>query len=187
MGTASVTAPTLVKKGLNWSLALSVAMIVAGFLAIVIPPVAGIAVTIFVGWMLLFSGIAHFVYAWHTRGAGMIIWEALVGIAYVLVGGYLLFRPLQGLASLTLAIAIYLFAEAFLEFVMAIQHRPRAGTGWLVLDGVITLILAVLIVRTWPSSVDWVLGTLVGISMLFSGFTRLAITNAAKRVLAQAA
>ena len=187
MNTISMAVPTLVKKSLGWSIALSVLMIVAGILAIVIPPVAGIAVTIFVGWLLVFSGLMHFVYAWKTHGTGAIIWEVLVGIAYVFVGGYMLFHPLLGMASLTLALAIYLLAESILEFIMAVRLRPLPGSGWLFVDGIVTLILAVMIWRTWPSSTAWVLGTLVGISMLFSGISRLMITLAARKLLARTA
>jgi len=178
--------PALVKKSITWSITFSVLMIVAGFLAIVIPPVAGLAVTILVGWLLVFSGVIHFVYAWHTRGAGTIIWEILVGVAYLLVGGYVLFHPLLGMAGLTLALAIYLFAEAILEFVLGFQLRLRRGSGWLFVDGVITLILAAMIWRTWPFSTEWALGILVGVSMLFSGISRLMFSMAARSLVTQA-
>src|SRR5207247_9064704 len=104
MNTTAFPVPKIVKKSLGWCIALSVLMIVAGRLAIVMPPAAGIAVTILVGWLLVFSGLAHFVYAWHTRSTGSIMWEILVGIAYVFVGGYVLYHPLLGMASLTLAL-----------------------------------------------------------------------------------
>lgn len=185
MSTASMGLPSLVGKAIRWSIILSVLMIVAGVIAVVVPPAAGLAVTILVGWLLVFSGIMHFVYAWHTRSTGGMIWESLVGIAYLLVGGYVLLHPLLGMASLTLALAIYLFAEAILEFILGIRLRPRAGSSWLFLDGVITLILAVMIWRTWPSSTAWVLGTLVGLSMLFSGISRLMISLAARKLLPQ--
>ena len=87
------------------------------------------------------------------------------------------------MVSLTLAVAIYLFVESVLEFILAILLRPLSGSGWLFVDGIVTLILAVLIWRTWPSSTEWVLGTLVGISMLFSGITRLMISLAARRLV----
>jgi uncharacterized membrane protein HdeD (DUF308 family) len=183
MSTATVTAPTLVRKSLGWSIALSVLMIISGLLAIVIPPVASITVTILVGWLLVFSGVMHFVYAWHTRGAGGIIWEVLLGLAYLFVGIYVLLRPLQGMVSLTLALAIYLLVESALEFALAIRLRPLPGSGWLFFDGLITLILSVMISRMWPSSSAWVLGTLVGISMLFSGITRLMLSLAARRLV----
>src|ERR1700693_1146927 len=84
---------TIVKKSVGWSIGLSVVMILAGFLAIAIPQAAGIAVNLLVGWLLVFSGVAHLVFAWHTRTTGGMVWELLMGILYVFVGAYLLFRP----------------------------------------------------------------------------------------------
>jgi uncharacterized membrane protein HdeD (DUF308 family) len=93
-------------------------------------------------------------------------------------------RPLGGLLSLTLAVAIYLFVEGVLEFVLSFELRPAPGAGWLLFDGIVTLVLAVLIWSTWPSSAMWVVGTLVGISMFFSGMTRLMFSMAVRRIAA---
>jgi uncharacterized membrane protein HdeD (DUF308 family) len=158
-------------------------MILAGVLAIVVPLVAGIAVTIFFGWLLVFAGLAHLAFGWQTRSTGEVLWELLVGVVYILVGGYLLFSPAVGLVSLTLGLAIYLFAEGVLEFILAFRLRPTPGFGWLFVDGIITLILAILIWKTWPSSTAWVIGTLVGISILFSGIARLMLSLAARRLV----
>jgi uncharacterized membrane protein HdeD (DUF308 family) len=185
MSTAS--AAGFVKKSVGLSIALSVLMIVAGILAIASPAAAGIAINLVVAWLLLFSGGAHLAFAWYTRGAGGLIWELLVGILYIFIGGYMLVHPVAGLASLTIALAIYLLFEAILEFVMGFALRPVPGSGWLLFDGVVTLILAVMIWRTWPSSTAWVIGTLVGISMLFSGTSRLMLTIAARRLTSKLA
>ncbi len=72
MNTTSMGLPALVKKSTSWSITLSVLMIVTGVLAIVIPLVGGLAITVLVGWLLVVSGVMHFVYAWHTRGTGAI-------------------------------------------------------------------------------------------------------------------
>lgn len=176
---------TIAKQSIGWSIALSVLMILAGILAIVVPVAAGIAVTVFIGWLLVFSGAAHLVFAWHTRTTGGFIWELLLGIAYILVGAYVLSHPVAGLASLTLALAIYLFAKGILELVLSFRLRPMASSTWLLLDGVITLILAILIWRSWPSSAPWVIGTLVGISMLFSGVSRLMLSMGARSLVAK--
>jgi uncharacterized membrane protein HdeD (DUF308 family) len=176
---------TIAKQSIGWSIALSVLMILAGILAIVVPVAAGIAVTVFIGWLLVFSGAAHLVFAWHTRTTGGFIWELLLGIAYILVGVYVLSHPVAGLASLTLALAIYLFAKGILELVLSFRLRPMAASTWLLLDGVITLILAILIWRSWPSSSPWVIGTLVGISMLFSGVSRLMLSMGARSLVAK--
>lgn len=184
---SAASAATFVKKSVGWSIGLSVLMIVAGVFAIASPLAAGIAVNLLVAWLLVFSGCAHLVFAWHARGGGGFVWELLVGILYIFIGVYLLMHPLAGLASLTMALAIYLFLEAILEFVLGFILRPLPGTGWLVFDGIITLILAVMIWRTWPSSTAWLIGTLVGISMLFSGTARLMLSLAARSVTSKLA
>lgn len=177
---------TVAKESIRWSIGLSILMI-AGVLAIVIPPVAGVAVLVVVAWLLMFGGAAHLVFAWHTRTAGGLVWELLLGILYILVGVYALLHPLAGLASLTLLLAAYLFAKGVLEFILLFRVRPMPGSNWLLFDGILTLILAILIWISWPSSSEWVIGTLVGISMLFGGAARLLLSIAARRVLAKLA
>ena len=85
------------------------------------------------------------------------------------LGEHLLVNPMAGLASLTLALAIYLFGKGVLEFLLSARLRPMPGAGWLLFDGIISVILAVMIWRAWPSNKEWVIGTLVRISILFSG------------------
>ena len=181
------TIGTGVKHLTGWSIALSLLMILAGFLAIGVPLAAGIAVNLVVAWLLMFSGVAHLVFAWHMRGVGGVIWQVLLGILYIGIGIYLLGQPVAGLVTLTLALAIYLFVEGLLELMLSFQLRPRQGWGWLLLDGIITLILAFMIWRTWPASTEWVIGTLVGISMIFSGTTRLMLSLAARSLVTRAA
>jgi uncharacterized membrane protein HdeD (DUF308 family) len=173
------------KKSVTWSIVLSALMILAGVLAIFVPPAAGLAVTIFVGWLLVFSGVAHLVFAWQTRTSGALVFELLLGVLYLVVGFYLLWNPVAGLVSLTLALALYLAMEAILEFILAYRLRPLPGSGWLFFDGIITLVLAIMIWRTWPASTTWAIGILVGISMLFSGISRLMLSLAARRLLSK--
>jgi uncharacterized membrane protein HdeD (DUF308 family) len=173
-----------VHKATTWSIVLSVLMIAAGVLAICVPVIAGFTATVIVGWLLIFSGLLHLAFAWRAGRAGVVLWEILVGIVYGAIGFYLLASPVAGLASLTLAIAIYLLLEGVLELVLSFQLRPAPGSGWLLVDGIITLVLAVMIWSTWPSSAVWAVGTLVGISMFFSGVTRLMLSMAVRRIVA---
>src|SRR5215470_3950695 len=89
-GRGSMTNPlvTDVRKTTTWSIVLSVLMIVAGVLAISMPLVGGIAVAALVGWLLVFSGMLHFAFAWRSGTAGAVLWEILLGIAYGAVGLY---------------------------------------------------------------------------------------------------
>jgi uncharacterized membrane protein HdeD (DUF308 family) len=176
----AATIGTEARRMTGWSIAISLLIILAGILAIALPVLAGIAVNLVVAWLLLFCGVAHLVFGWHLRGVGGAIWQFLLGVLYIVIGVYLLLHPVAGLATLTLALAIYLFIEGVLELILAFQ--TQTGRGWLLFDGIVTLILAILIWRTWPSSTEWVLGTLVGISMIFSGTSRLMLSLAARSV-----
>jgi uncharacterized membrane protein HdeD (DUF308 family) len=173
-----------VQTATTWSIVLSVLMMASGAFAIALPLMAGIVVDTLIAWLLIFSGLLHLGFAWRGHGAAGVLWEILLGLAYGVIGFYLMAHPLAGLASLTLVVAIYLFVEAILECVLWFQLRTSAGRGWLLFDGIVTAILAVMIWTTWPSSAAWVIGTLVGISMLFSGLSRLVLSLAARRLVA---
>ena len=173
-----------VHQATTWSIALSVLMIAAGAIAICVPMIAGVAITAVIAWLLIFSGVLHLAFAWRGGRAGAVLWEILLGIVYGAIGFYVLTNPVAGLASLTLVIAIYLLIEGVLESVLSFQLRSLSGSGWLLLDGIVTLVLALMIWSTWPSSAAWVVGTLVGISMLFSGITRLMLSMTVRRMVA---
>jgi uncharacterized membrane protein HdeD (DUF308 family) len=173
----------VVRRAVGWSLALSVLMIVAGILAIAIPALAGVAVTALVAWLLIVSGVLHVVFAWRGHGPAGVVWEILLGIVYAAIGVYMLLQPVAGLETLTLALAIYLFVEATVECILWFRLRPAGGSGWLLVDGIVTFVLSAMIWSTWPSSAAWVVGTLVGISMVFSGMGRLMLSMALRRVL----
>jgi uncharacterized membrane protein HdeD (DUF308 family) len=184
---SATTVGTIVQKSVGWSIGLSVVLMLFGFFAIALPQVAGIGINLLIGWLLIFSGAIHLMFAWHTRTTGGILWELLVSFLYIFIGAYLLIHPVAGLATLTLALAIYLFAEGVLELFLWFKLRLVPGSLWLLLDGFITLILGVLIWKSWPSSTAWAIGTLVGISMVFSGISRLMLSLAARSVVSKAA
>ena len=173
-----------IHRATTWSIVLSALMIAAGVLAILGPGIAGVAVTVFFGWLLIFSGVLHLAFALRAGRASAVAWEMLLGILYGGIGFYLLARPVAGLESLTLALAIYLVIEGILEFVLAFQLRPAPGSGWLLFDGIVTLVLAAIIGSAWPTSSTWAVGTLVGVSMFFSGITRLMLSVAVRRIVA---
>ena len=99
----------------TWSIVFSILMIVSGVLAIVIPSVAGLTVTVMFGWLLIFTGALHLGLAWRGHGAAAIVGEIVISVLYAAIGFYLLARPVAGLASLTFAIAVYLVVKGVLE------------------------------------------------------------------------
>lgn len=136
---------------------------------------AGIAASVFFGWLILFAGIAHLVYAWSERGAGAVVWQLLIGIVYLVAALYMLMRPVAGVVALTLVLVFYIVLEGVFELGVFFMLRRRRGSIWFLVDGLISLLLAGLIFFHWPSSSFWAVGTLVGVSLLFSGIARLSL------------
>ena len=171
------------KQATGMSIGWAIVMIVLGFLAVLMPFATGIGVSIFVGWIMVFSGFAYLAYAFAAQRAGAFLWRMLVGIVYICGGGYLAFHPGIALESLTLLMAAVFFVEGVTEIVVFFQFRPLSGSGWILFDGILTLILAYLIWRPWPSSSAWAIGTLLGINLIVSGFTRLMYSVEARKSL----
>jgi uncharacterized membrane protein HdeD (DUF308 family) len=159
----------------GWSIFLGILLVLAGLLAIVVPFFAGVAASVFFGWLVLFGGVAHLVYAWSERGAGAILWQVLIGIVYVIAGLYMLVLPVAGVVALTLVLGFYIAVEGVFELVIFSLLRRLRAAVWFLIDGLVSLLLAGLIFFGWPSSSLWAVGTLVGISLLFSGIARLTL------------
>ena len=174
---------TVIKRSIGWSIALSVLLILAGFLAIVHPGISGLGMTIFLGWLMIIGGFSHLIFGWRVHTAGRIIWEILIGLLYIFAGFFLIRHPARGLVTLTLILAFYLLFEGIFQIILAFHLRPNPGWGWMIFNGLVTLLLCFMIWRSWPVSSVWAIGTLVGISMLFSGFSRLGLAMAARKAL----
>lgn len=179
---SAISEPRIVRRSVGWAVAVSIILIVAGILAILVPPVAGIAVALVVAWLLAFSGAAHLIFAWHMRTRTSLFWQLLLGVVYLAVSFLLFRRPVASLVSLTLLLACYLFVKSILEFVLAFRMRPMPGSGWLFMDAFVALVLSAMIGLTWPWSSEWAIGTLIGVSILFAGITRLSLSLASRRM-----
>ena len=167
----------------GWSIALGVLLIVFGVFATIAPLFAGIVASLFFGWLILLGAVAHFTYAWSERGAGAVAWQALIGFAYLVAAFWIFLHPVGGVVALTLVLACYIAAEGVLELAFFGVVRSLPGASWFLVDGVISLLLACLIFLHWPSSSAWVVGTLVGISFLFSGIARLTMPVYRRRMM----
>jgi uncharacterized membrane protein HdeD (DUF308 family) len=173
----------LQKKATGWSMIWGILMFVCGILAISLPLASSIGIVIVLAWLILFAGASHLIFAFHSHSVGGFMWKLLLAVVYGVAGVYLLANPLLGVVSLTLVLAVFLFVEIALYF--GIRRVP--SSGWVLFDGIISLFLGILIWRQWPSSSVWVIGTLVGISLMFSGISRLMLSMAARRLMPSAA
>ncbi len=155
-------------------------MFVCGMLAIALPRLSSIEIVIVLSWLILIAGVWHIIFAFHSHSIGRFLWKFLVALLYVAAGLYLSMNPLLGVVSLTLVVAIFLVLEGVIEIVLYFKLRGVRHASWVMLDGIVTLILGILIWKQWPSSSRWVIGTLVGISLIFSGVSRFMLSFAAR-------
>jgi len=160
-----------------------VLMFICGILAISLPLASSIGIVIVLAWLILFAGIAHLFFAFQSRSIGGLLWKVLLALIYGIAGGYMLMHPLLGVLSLTLVLAMFLLFEGVMEIVLYFNIRRLRHSGWVLFDGIITLILGALIWAHWPSTAVWVIGTLVGISLMFSGISRLMLSMAVRKLI----
>jgi uncharacterized membrane protein HdeD (DUF308 family) len=162
-------------------------MIVAGLIAMVEPGVSGLFIALIVGWSAIFNGFAQILYAFRTHGGMHVALEIILGIIYIIAGVYLIMHPVGSLLALTLLLACFLLVYGIFALVLAFRMRPHNGWGWVLFDGIITILLGALIWKHWPINSEWVVGTLFGISIFISGITRLMVSLAIRNVASSAA
>ncbi|MEJ2010428.1 MAG: HdeD family acid-resistance protein [Acidobacteriota bacterium] len=180
----SVTAATIPRPASGWSILWAILMIVAGLFALALPWAATFGAVLVIGWLLVFSSVFQALHAFQAQGVGSILWKLLVALLYLGVGFYFITHPVLGMAALTLGIAIFFLVEGIADLVTYFKERKSPGSGWILFDGIVTLVLGLLIWRHWPSSALWAVGVLLGISMLLTGITRLMLTLAVRRLRA---
>jgi uncharacterized membrane protein HdeD (DUF308 family) len=180
-------AVAVVKQGSKWGIVWGVLLVILGMLAIAEPFLAAVALATFVAWLLIFVGIVHVAMAFHAHSGKAIAWKVLVGVAYLFIGGYLLFRPVLGVASLTLMLAFLFLVEGVLDFMLWWKSRSVRGAFWILVDSIITLLLGGMIYVHWPSSSFYAIGTLLGISLIISGVTRVMLSLAVRSLADQVA
>lgn len=159
--------------------------LVLGVLAIVAPFVTGLAVAIFVGILLLLSGIAQTIYAFQAGSLGKGLLRVLFGGITIVGGVAMITSPTLGLAALTLILAAYFFIDGVFALFAGFQVKPLKGWGWLVFSGVVTVLLAWMIWQQWPLSGLWAVGILVGVRLLFAGTAMIALGSAGKKVVGE--
>jgi uncharacterized membrane protein HdeD (DUF308 family) len=168
----------------HWKLFLieGIVLVVLGVLAIVIPPIATLAVTILIGWLFLISGVAGLITTFMARGAPGFWWSLLSAVLGIAAGIVLLVWPLGGVLTLTLILIAFFIIEGVASIMYALEHKAELSGqwAWMLVSGIIDLVLAVLIWAGLPSSASWAIGLLVGINMVFGGSALIAMAMHAR-------
>ncbi|MGB9298248.1 MAG: HdeD family acid-resistance protein [Pseudolabrys sp.] len=169
----------------HWVLFLveGVVLLVLGATAVVLPPIATLAVTILFGWLFLVSGIVGLVTTFWMRHAPGFWWSLLSAALGIIVGAMLLASPVTGALSLTLVLIAFFLIEGAVSIMFALDHRRELSGqwGWMLMSGIIDLILAAMIFAGLPSTAAWAVGLLVGINMIFGGTALIAMALHARK------
>lgn len=157
----------------HWRLFLfqGVVMIILGVLAVCAPVAATLAVDIYVGWLLLISGLIGLIAIVSTHHVNAFLWSLVTAALSVVIGVLLILKPIEGAVSLTVVLTAFFIAEGVFQTAVALASRQvMAGTwGWMLMSGIADLVLAAVIIAGWPGTAIWALGLLVGINLLTSG------------------
>ena len=169
----------------HWKLYLAegILLLVLGLVAIVIPPLATLAVTILFGWLFLISGIIGLVTTFWMRSAPGFWWSLASAALGVLAGGYLLAQPIAGALSLTVVLIAFFIVEGVASVFFALDHRRELSGQWgfMLVSGIVDLVLSVMLIAGLPSTAVWALGLLVGINMVFGGMALVAMALHARK------
>jgi uncharacterized membrane protein HdeD (DUF308 family) len=121
------------------------------------------------GVLLVVAGAAEIGVGMHARSWGRFFLWVAGGVLYVLAGVFCIFYPLAASAILTLMIGAGLIAAAIVRAYLAFELPPGPRRAMVWLGCAVTFLLGLIIVIHWPMSSAYVLGTLLGVDLLFHG------------------
>ncbi len=169
----------------HWKLYLfeGILLLSLGILAIILPPLATLAVTILFGWLFLIAGVMGLYTTFMLRHAPGFWWSLISAALAIIVGALLLVQPLTGALSLTLLLIAFFVVEGVASIMFALEHkRELTGQwGWMLFSGLIDLVLAAIIIAGLPGTAAWALGLLVGINMIFGGWALVLLSLSARK------
>lgn len=169
----------VIRKFGPYTLVAGILLIILGAAGLFLPGVISLGTAIFVAWLLIVGALiwATHTYRYHARSVMGWIKPALL----LITGGLMLYNPLSGVAAVGLLLAIYLLMDAFGSFALAQSIHPAKGWGWMVFNGIISALLAMLFLIGWPATSLWLVGLYVSISLLFDGVALIAVGAAIRK------
>ncbi|WP_128925542.1 HdeD family acid-resistance protein [Bradyrhizobium guangxiense] len=155
---------------------------VLGVAALILPPLASLAIAIFLGWMFLISGIGGVIVTYWARSTPGFWWSLISAALAVLAGMLLLARPMQAVLTLTIVLGAYFLAEGVATIMYALEHRRELSSrwSWLLISGLVDIAISFMVITGLPSSAEWAIGILVGINLLFGGASLIGMALAAR-------
>ncbi|MEP9366264.1 HdeD family acid-resistance protein [Xanthobacter sp. VNH20] len=162
---------TEIRASWGWFVALGIAFVVLGFIALAHLLTSTLVTALYVGALVMVAGIVEILHAFRVQSWGRFLFWLLGGVLYVIAGGLIMYQPLLAAGVITLMIGVSLVVGGGFRIFAAIGARPAAGWGFLALSGVITFLLGVIIIAGWPVNSVFLLGLFLGIDLIVNGVT----------------
>lgn len=167
------------RRNWYWLVILGIVQLILGGIGVTAAIYTTVFSVIFLGWLLLVGGVSAACHAFVQKQWSSFFLDLMTAILYLLVGVMLIENPLRGAEALTLLMAFFMILGGMFRIVAALAGQPRQW-GWVFMSGLITLVLGVIIWRQWPISGLWVIGTFVGVEMIFYGWSLIMLGLAVK-------
>lgn len=164
------------KLGSNGSVWIGVLLIVLGLAGILLPTVSTLVTETWLALILVSAGTGKLVYAFQNRNREGFIWQLLLSLLYIGIGITLFVYPLTGVLTLTILLGSFLLTEGTFELFLAFRLRGQQNWTWVLGNAIVTLLLGAAIWFQFPFDASWLLGTLVGASILFTGISRVGLS-----------
>lgn len=162
-------------RGWRGLMAVGVLAILVGCIAILVPAVASVGTAIFIGWILLVAGAFLVAAAFSAHSVGTLVARLAWAVLTVVVGAWLIVEPHNGTLTLTLVLGLYFLFMGITRITVAFIGRGQPNAGLVGLNGVASLLIGILVLAELPSSADWAIGLLVGIDLIFAGWTLTSV------------
>jgi uncharacterized membrane protein HdeD (DUF308 family) len=159
----------------GWLIALGILLIVLGVIAFFNLLIATVASVYYVGILMIIGAIAQLVLAFRVKGWGRVTLMVLGAILYGLAGIFAFMNPLLASSVLTLMLAVFLIASGVLRIIVALRERPRPNWGWVLAMGILSIIVALIVLAGWPVNSLWILGLFLAADLIGQGFSWLFV------------
>jgi len=172
-----------ISKGWGWLLALGIISIILGVIGLGMTVTLTIVSVIFFGVLLLVGGVLQLFDAFKHSGWKSTFWHVLIALLYVVGGIILVGDPVGGSVALTLVVAAMLVGSGVFRAVMAFQSRSVPGWGWLLFGALLSVLLGLMVLSSWPVSGLWVIGLIVAIELIINGWSCVLMALVGRRAV----
>ncbi|HMT05800.1 MAG TPA: HdeD family acid-resistance protein [Solirubrobacterales bacterium] len=164
-------------RGSGFLVGFGIVLMLLGAFAILVPALASWGITVLIGWILVVASVFVFAWAFSAPGALHVIIRAFWALLTLVAGVFLLVNPDKGMKALTLLLIIYFLVMGFSRLMVAFTRRGLPGAGWLAVNGLLGIIIGAIFWIDYPTSADWAIGLLVGIDLIFTGWTLILFSK----------